>query len=312
MAAGSAPARSAVVTGATGYIGSHLVRKLVRDGWRMGALVRPSSDLGYLHGIGGEFSLLTHDGTTEQLRELLSAAAPDVVFHLAAYYRAEHQPVDVVPMLQANIVFATQLADAMVSCGAKRLVNTATAWQHYEDADYNPVNLYAATKQAFESLLQFYVEAHGLEVITLTLFDTYGPRDPRKKLIQTLLSQSPDAPPLDLSEGDQQLELVHVDDVVAAFVVAALRLGQGLVAGHQRYVLRSQSSITLRDLVALIERATGCAIPLRWGTRPHHRRYMRLPWNGGRTLPGWEPKIDLAHGIQDSVSQGARPRETRG
>src|SRR5437016_3250536 len=102
------PARRAMVTGATGYIGSHLVKRLIRDGWRVTALLRPSSDLRCFHETAGELSLLTHDGTTEQLRELLAAAAPDVVFHLAAYYRAEHQAGDVLPMLQANVVFATQ------------------------------------------------------------------------------------------------------------------------------------------------------------------------------------------------------------
>src|SRR5437764_9877736 len=260
MAATPEPARSAVVSGATGYIGSHLVKHLLADGWRVSALVRPASDCRGLQELGGQLSLLTHDGTTEQLRELLTSAAPDIVFHLAAYYRAEHQALDVLPMLQANVVFATQLADAMASCGVKRLVNTATAWQHYDDADYNPVNLYAATKQAFESLLQFYVEAHGFEVITLTLFDTYGPNDPRNKLIARLLSQAPNAPPLELSPGDQRLELVHVDDVAAAFLVAALRLGQGSVSGHERYALRSASSITVRDLVALVEQGTGRTI----------------------------------------------------
>src|SRR5438105_2397282 len=253
---GPKPVRSAVVSGATGYIGSHLVKHLLRDGWRVSALVRRSSDCRALQELGGELSLLIHDGTTENLRELLASAAPDIVFHLAAYYRAEHQAADLLPMLQSNVVFATQLTDAMASCGVKRIVNTATAWQHYDDADYNPVNLYAATKQAFETLLQFYVEAHAFEVITLTLFDTYGPNDPRMKLITRLLSQAPDAPPLELSSDDQRFELVHVDDVVAAFLVAALRLEQGLVRGHERYVLRSRSSITIRDLVALVEQVT--------------------------------------------------------
>src|SRR5438105_4076420 len=160
---GAKLARSAVVTGATGYIGSHLVKHLLADGWRVAALVRRSSDCRGLQELGGELSLLIHDGTTEQLRELLASAAPDVVFHLAAYYRAEHQAVDVLPLLASNVVFSTQLAEAMASCGVKRLVNTATAWQHYEHADYNPVNLYAATKQAFETVLQFYVEAHSFE-----------------------------------------------------------------------------------------------------------------------------------------------------
>src|SRR5439155_9637078 len=154
---------------------------------------------------------------------------------------------------------------------------------------------------------QFYVEAHAFEVITLTLFDTYGPNDPRMKLIASLLSQAPDAAPLELSPGDQRLELVHVDDVVAAFLVAALRLGQGLVRGHEHHVLRSRSSITIRDLVALVEHVTQRAIPVRWGAKPYPRRHMRVPWSGGEPLPGWQPNIDLTQGIRDAFVRSAKP-----
>ena len=67
----------------------------------------------------------------------------------------------------------------MKEVGVKILVNTGTSWQHYENKDYSPVNLYAATKQSFEAILQYYVEVASLKAITLKLFETYGLDDPR-------------------------------------------------------------------------------------------------------------------------------------
>ena len=70
--------------------------------------------------------------------------------------------------MSSNITFGTQLVEAMVANGCYQFVNTGTSWQHYENDEYNPVNLYAATKQAFEDILRYYVETSALRVITLT------------------------------------------------------------------------------------------------------------------------------------------------
>ena len=107
----------ALVTGATGYLGSHLAERLVRDGWHVDAVVRPTSSLRALDGVIETFRIHRHDGTTGQLAEIVSSSAPDIVFHLAAYYRAEHTPAEIVPMLHSNVLFATQLAEELSSFG---------------------------------------------------------------------------------------------------------------------------------------------------------------------------------------------------
>ena len=70
----------------------------------------------------------------------------------------------------------------MINAGCYRMVNTGTSWQHYENSDHRPSNLYAATKQAFEEILNFYATAYPLRVCSLHLSDTYGPNDIRPKL----------------------------------------------------------------------------------------------------------------------------------
>jgi nucleoside-diphosphate-sugar epimerase len=174
----STSARVALVTGATGFVGSHLVPRLVRAGWQVHVVSRVNSRVP----DAPEFfqvKMHTHDGTTEGMIRLIGDAKPVVVFHLASLFLSQHEASDVERLVVSNVLFGNQLLEAMKTHGVSHLINTGTSWQHYENKAYSPVNLYAATKQAFESLLQYYVEAHGLRAITLKLSDTYGPHDPR-------------------------------------------------------------------------------------------------------------------------------------
>ncbi len=287
---------SAVVTGATGFLGRHLVKHLLGAGWRVQAIVRPRSDCSPLAGLGDHFSLYTHEGSIDSLIEQFQTIRPSVVFHLASLFLSEHQPKDLEPLIQSNLLFGTQLIESMTQAGVTSLVNTGTAWQHYEGHDYSPVNLYAATKQAFEALLQYYIEARVLRVITLELHDTYGPDDPRPKLINLLRHAAQNNSELGMSEGLQEMDLVHVSDVVRAYACAAGRLIAQQEAGHEKFSVHSGTNISLRQLVELCERAWGTRLKINWGKRPYKTREVMMPWQG-RTLPGWLPEVPLVTGL---------------
>ena len=92
-------------------------------------------------------------------------------------------------MVTANVGFGTALAEAVSQAGDCTFVNTGTVWQHYDARPYSPVSLYAAMKQAFTDVLRFYQEVAGLPVVTLELTDTYGPGDPRPKLLPILFKR---------------------------------------------------------------------------------------------------------------------------
>jgi nucleoside-diphosphate-sugar epimerase len=295
--------RSAVVTGATGFIGGRLAARLVQRGWRVNAIVRPRSDTS---GIAPGVELRAHDGNAEALEAVLNECRPDVVFHLASAYLASHRPDQVDELVQSNVLFAAQLAEAMTAAGITRLVNTGTAWQHFEGRAYDPVNLYAATKQAGGDVLRYYQNARGLSLVTLKLFDTFGEGDKRRKLAQLLLDSAVGGAPLELSPGLQLLDLTHVDDVVEAFQVAAERL---LASGERldEEFLVSGERMDIRALAGLVERIAGGPLNVEFGARPYREREVMVPVEPGTPplLPGWERRRSLATWLQ------ARLRDAR-
>ena len=301
--------RIALVTGGTGFVGANLVRRLVSDGWETHVIVRQGSDLSMLTDVEQAVRVHVHDGSTEQLIGIVKLASPQIVFHLASLFLAQHTPQDIEPLINSNLLFSTQLVEAMSVNDVRYLINTGTSWQHYENRDYSPVCLYAATKQAFEAVLTYYVDVSRLSAITLQLFDTYGPNDPRAKLFTLLRKTVRSGEPLLMSPGEQMIDLVYIDDVLGAYLLAAERLLQNRVGSHEIYAVTSGQPVKLRDLVETYGQVIGQPLAVEWGARPYRPREVMQPWINGVVVPGWEPKVKLAAGIA-LMEQPLRSSET--
>ncbi len=303
---GSARRRIALVTGATGFVGSHLAARLVQDGWQVHVVVRASSHLPPM----AEFShVVSHvyDGSMDSMIRCVGQAKPDVVFHLASLFLSQHATKDVDALIQSNVLFGSQLLEAMKVNGVRCLVNTGTSWQHYNNEDYNPVCLYAATKQAFEAIMEYYVQAGNLDAVTLKLFDTYGPGDSRQKLFYLLNRAATNAEPLDMSGGEQLIDLVHIDDVLDAYLIAAHRVMNGQVPRHECYAVSSGHPLPLREVVRLYAEVTHQPITVNWGARAYRDREVMVPWHKGPALAGWSPKIGIREGLSSVFSGKPRP-----
>lgn len=299
--------RVALVTGATGFIGRHLVSRLVREGLQVHIVIREGS---YIP-ISPEFSHViahTYDGTTDGMIHIIGNAKPDMVFHLASLFLSQHESKDVESLVFSNVLFGSQLLEAMRVNGVNQFINTGTSWQHYNNADYNPVCLYAATKQAFEDILVYFTEATAIKAITLQLFDTYGPNDPRPKLFHLLDKTAKSKDVLAMSAGEQLIDIVYIDDVIDAYLCAINKLATSPIT-HQVYAVSSGKPLPLRELVATYEKLTDSNLLIDWGKRPYRLREVMTTWSRGNTLPGWEPKVGLDQGIPamraGSLSSGA-------
>jgi nucleoside-diphosphate-sugar epimerase len=289
---------TALLTGATGFIGSHLARTLLLKGWNLHIIVRPESDLTPLEAVTPLLHIHIHDGSIDQLCKIVADCSPDVVFHLASHFLVQYCAADIEALLQSNVLFATQLTEAMVQSGCGRLINSGTSWQHFENGAYNPVNFYAATKHAYEAMLAYYMATTPLHAITLKLFDSYGPHDPRPKLFTLLKHAAAEGITLAMSPGAQLIDLVYIEDIVQAYLLAADRLLAGEVCGHEKYAVSSGNPVPLRDIVELYSRVTGKKVSIQWGGRPYRQREVMIPWQNGTPLPLWKPEVDLTEGIK--------------
>jgi len=285
--------KKAFVTGATGFVGSHLVRALLEADWEVSVVVRPSSNLDVLAGIRDEITVYEYSGEIQSLMDAISICKPDVVIHVASLFLSEHQPEQIHALIESNILFGNHLLEAMVASDVKNFINTSTSWEHYENKDYSPVNLYAATKRAFQDIMQFYVEAKGIQAITLKLFDTYGADDPRPKLMNLLKRIAETGEVLSMSPGEQEIDLVHIDDVVQAYLIATQRLLDDKVRDHETYGVGSGEPISLKELVALIEEETGRKMNIEWGKRQYREREVMHLWSMFSCLNGWAPEVKL-------------------
>lgn len=290
--------KKAIVTGATGFVGSNLCKFLIKNDWEVSVIARPSSDYSNISSVLNEIDVFEYDGKIERLIDYFNEKNVDVVFHLASLFIAEHESNQIDALVDSNVKFGLHILEAMKESKTKLLINTGTSWQHYHSDEYNPVDLYAATKQAFESLIKYYVEAEDIRVITLKLFDTYGESDTRPKLINLLHKFADENKELNMSPGGQVLDLVHIDDVAKAYVKAYEHLNSSISIKYDEFGVASGREIKLKDLISIFEEVTNKKINVNWGGREYRKREVMKLWSGYKTLPDWECHIKLEDGLK--------------
>ena len=287
-----------VITGSTGFVGSSLVKYLLKKKFKVAVIVRENSNLYNLKEILDDLKVFKYDNDLENLISFFNEYNPKLVFHLASNFKAEHEFNQVDSLVQSNISFGLHILEAMKETGVKHLINTGTSWQHYNNEDYNPVCLYAATKQAFESLIEYYVQAEGFRAITLKLFDTYGENDKRPKLINLLNKFADEKKELNMSLGNQPLNLVHINDVCNAFFIAGEELNQKDFIGHKKYAVSNEKYYKIKEVISLYEDVSGDKIDIIWGGRAYRKREVMVLWNKGKKLQKWTAKISLEEGLK--------------
>jgi len=287
----------AIVTGGTGFVGSNLCRKLVDQNWEVFVISRKSSDYTNIEDIKDQVRIYEYDENINHLIEFFNSVDADVVFHLASLFIAEHSVDEIDDLLNSNVKFGLHVLEAMKESNTKLMINTGTSWQHYNSDDYNPVNLYAATKEVYENLMKYYVEAEKIRAITLKLFDTYGETDRRPKLINLLNKFADEHKELEMTQGEQVIDLVHIEDVTNAFIKAYEYLIENNEIKHEIFGVGTGDEISLRDLVRIFEQSTGKELNINWGGRNYRKREVMELWTHYKTLPNWESRISIREGL---------------
>jgi len=241
-----------LVTGASGFVGARLVEQLKGD---VHALVQATSDTSRIEQVTG-LTIWRHDGSADNLAHIIKSVDPDRIYHLAAYYVNEHHSADISLLIEANVKFGTMVLDATAKLANPIFIHAGTFFEQSGGIDV-PLNLYTATKLAFNQILAYYTKKEGVRSARLLLHDVYGPRDTRGKFIDVAIEAMMTGQELKLPIEDPKLDLVHIDDVVNAFIVTANSIASTPAATNAIYAVSSDQPRSLREIINSIEKVIG-------------------------------------------------------
>lgn len=289
--------RSCIITGATGYIGSHILKYLLSREWEIHIISDPKFGYKAIEDVMSQVDVYEYDGDISGLIEYFQKIDVDVVFHLAAAVITNYKPEQVGTLIQSNIQFGTEVLEAMKFSNTRMLVTTGSYWQNYNSNTYNPVDLYAATKEAFEKIVQYYVDAYEFRHINLRLFDVYGEDDIRPKLWNILKQIAGTEKTIDVSPGGQMLDMVHISDVCTAYE-AAYELLVSSSSSNSTYGVMTGQQHSLKDIIDMYEKVLGKKLNVNFGARMYKEREVMVPYLYYNVLPNWSAKVSIEDGLK--------------
>lgn len=289
---------SVLVTGAGGFVGTHLCRRLLDLGARVHALIRPgkTADLGTVHGV----DIADHDAVSEAVAQ----AAPRVVFHLAASLDRTRSLRAVRQLESTNITGTLNVLRAAASSGAEVVVSTGSCEEYgrrpapfTEDQVPDPLTPYAASKATAALWCRTLHRALGLNAITARLFAVYGPGLPREYFISQLFGALRSGEPLDMTDGAQTRDFTWIGDTVEAL----LHLGRHPELGGEALNVCTGHETRLLDAVHALQDVLGREVPVNVGALPHRESELFRVWGSAGTLlgtTGYRPRTTLREGLE--------------
>lgn len=297
-----------LITGGTGFVGSNLCRRLLRDGHEVHLLVRPNhsdwriadcwSDV-QVHEVG-------LDDEARLAREV-AGILPDWVFHLATYGAYPSQ-TDLRLMVQTNIIGTINLVQACLAAGFEAFVNSGSSSEYgfqsrgpSESARPEPNSHYALTKVSATLFCRFTARSRAVNIPTLRLYSVFGPFEEPTRLLPNIIVRGLRGELPELVDPDVARDFVYVDDVAEAYILAATRRGGEYGA---IYNVGTGVQTTVRDVVRAARKVLDIPAEPRWGSMPG-RVWDTTAWVAdirriGRAL-GWKPKAQFESAFRGTV-----------
>jgi len=307
--------KNVLVTGAGGFIGSHLTERLVAEGAKVRVFVRYNSrgDIGLLSLLPSQISNRL-DIVAGDLRDLAAITAAmqgiDYVFHLGALIAIPYSYIHPAEVVETNIIGTMNVLLAARDLGTKRVVHTSTS-EVYGTALTVPIDEshplqgqspYSASKIGADKIVESFYCSYNLSVVTIRPFNTFGPRQSARAVIPTIITQALTNGTVHLGNLDARRDLTYVSDTVEGFLKAVETPG---VEG-QTFNLGTGSEIRIGDLASEVISLVGKPIkivvdPQRF--RPENSEVQRLLSNYGlaKEKLGWEPQVALTDGLKQTI-----------
>jgi CDP-paratose synthetase len=290
-----------LISGASGYIGRHLLKRIGENNYQLGILLRKD----IANAPAGTFIINTNE---TGWKTKVHSFDPDVVLHLAAYLTSSDDEKQIDKLIEANISFGTHLLDAVKNSSVKMFINTGTFAEYpTREGKKTPAYLYAATKTAFCSIVNYYQAVVGFRVFNIIPYTVYGGTHSAKKLIDYIYDSLGSLTPIDMSPGEQVLDFIHIDDVVNFYITLLSRIDQ-YKNNYTEIHLGSGKGITPKQIAALMEKISGKKSNINWGGLPYRKNdtmFSVAPNDLSGSQVGWRSLWTLEQGIQMYLKEKA-------
>lgn len=297
--------KKCLVTGATGFIGSNLVRKLVKEDYEVYALIRPNS----VSGIERLKDIEKVKYITSAPKDILNEyklPQLDVCFNLASY-GVNYDNQDMYEMIDGNIKYLIEVIDFVSQNNTKLLIHTGSCFEYGitdenrkidEDTPLNPQSLYGAAKASSTIMGNIYAKSKGVNMVTVRPFGIYGPGEGIHKLVPQLINAALNNKKIDMTYGEQIRDYLYIDDLVEAYIKIS---ENNELKQNEIYNICSGNQIKIKEFSDIICQITGCIKDIfKLGKVPYRSNEVMYFVGDNKKIVNkikWKPKVSLEEGI---------------
>lgn len=285
--------KTILLTGGTGFLGSHLAKRLVYEGFDVIIIKRSTSKLSPLESIINQVRF--YDLDSIDIEKIFQENVIDIIIHCATNYgRFAVPPTDII---QANLFLPLKILQIAENYPVKTFINTDTILD-------KRVSYYSLSKKHFLDWL--YLFSQKMVCISVALEHFYGPFDDRSKFVsKIILDLLHEVDFIDLTLGEQKRDFIYIDDVVEAFMTL-VNFSFDVPNNLYRYEIGTGKNIEIREFVQTVKTMTGNKVTrLNFGMLPYRENEIMESHVDISMLSrlGWRPQISLVEGLRYTIEQ---------
>lgn len=282
-----------LLTGATGFLGSHLLGALVKEGYDIIILKRSFSNIWRIQNV--LLQIKSYDVDKISIKKIFDENEIEGIIHLATDYGRKNNN-DIIQMIKVNIELPTQLLDLCIKYGIKFFINTHT---HVN----NKYSLYSAMKSSFLEILRFFIANYQIKFINMRLEYMYGEKDDYNKFVPFVIKSILEDKEIRATKGEQKRDFIYVKDVVNAYIKVLNNL-EKFNDEFVEFEIGSGNSISLCDFVGKIEEQINKKGNIKWGEIPYKKNEIfdsKAYIEKAKQYLGWSPKYDINSGLKKTL-----------
>lgn len=287
-----------LVTGATGFVGQHLIPKLKNLDVKV-----------VVRNINTEYSediqIVYNEQKLDAFKKDVKTYNPNIVIHLASYLTSSDDINNIKNIIDSNILFTSILLESLKSTDLELFINTGTfAEYYYNDGKENPAYFYSASKIAIKPIIKYFKNIQGFKTINIIPYTIYGGKSKSKKVIDYIFDSIDGKLYLEMTSGEQVLDFIHIDDVTDFYVHCLNNIN--LLKDEENYHLGTGKGTSIKELSNNIENLTNKKANINWGSKKYRpldiMRAIAPIYKLEKEL-NWKPKISIEDGIIKTIGE---------